>query len=61
MIDFILGGYDYFYVYSYINGIYVLRLGVDFKQLSYIELRWNQDLEGMVKKWDVDIVWRDIV
>ncbi|VBB76603.1 Putative 5'-nucleotidase precursor [Podospora comata] len=61
MIDLILGGHDHFYAHSYINGTHVLRSGADFKQLSYIELRRNQDLEGTAKKWDVDIVRRDIV
>ncbi|KAK0736304.1 Metallo-dependent phosphatase-like protein [Apiosordaria backusii] len=60
MIDIILGGHDHFYAHSYINGTHVLRSGADFKQLSYIELRRSQDLEG-VKKWDVDIIRRDIV
>ncbi|KAK4202335.1 putative 5'-nucleotidase precursor [Triangularia verruculosa] len=61
MIDLILGGHDHFYAHSYINGTHVLRSGADFKQLSYIELRRNQDLEGTAKKWDVDIVRRDVV
>ncbi|KAK4188899.1 putative 5'-nucleotidase precursor [Podospora australis] len=58
-IDLILGGHDHFYAHSFINGVHVLRSGADFKQLSYLELRRAD--AGQDKKWDVDIVRRDIV
>ncbi|KAJ4503555.1 hypothetical protein HRR83_002641 [Exophiala dermatitidis] len=57
LIDLILGGHDHFYQHNLINSTHVLRSGTDFKQLSYIEARRRQ---GDTKKWDFQIVRRDI-
>ncbi|KAF2178226.1 5'-nucleotidase [Zopfia rhizophila CBS 207.26] len=58
LIDIILGGHDHYYAHSFINGTHVLRSGTDFKQLSHIEVRRKTDGD---KKWDFNIVRRDIV
>ncbi|KAM7188872.1 Metallo-dependent phosphatase-like protein [Naviculisporaceae sp. PSN 640] len=62
-IDLILGGHDHYYNHSFIKGTHVLRSGSDFKQLSYLELRRRSSEDGKEggRKWDVDIIRRDVV